>query len=520
MRTTRSAAAGLAVGAAMMAGSAVAQAPDRDTIVVAQSIDIESFEPAGLNNTASVNVANHIWGTLLDVTPDGEIVPYLAESYSWNQAGNAITFKLKSGLKCEDGEALTAEDVAFSFNRVADPELKLVGSSAVFVFPSIGFVRARADDALTVTVEMRRYQSIAPGMLARVYVHCKDSYEKMTKEQAALRPVASGPYKLDRWVKDDRVVLVRNDQFTARPVPFQRAVFRVVPDSSTRAAELIAGGVDIATNIVPDQKRAIEARGTATVASVQGTRRIFVGFNFTDAFKTGRAGEAIHDVRVRRALNMAVDVPTICRQLLASECERAAGPANRGNPDVKAYPYDPKQAEAMLDAAGFRRGPDGVRFALTLQGGRGRYLNDVDVMQAVAQYLTDVGVRTTVDVMDFVSTFSPMARTHRAGPLYLIGQGGATWSSVFDMALFPSKTAPVNNGQWFNEGWQSRWDRLGDIRDPAQEQQVVNEMLKLFAEDAPWIFLYFQPDFYGVSNRVAWAPRRDERIDVLDAKVK
>ena len=75
MRTTRSAAAGLAVGAAMMAGSAVAQAPDRDTIVVAQSIDIESFEPAGLNNTASVNVANHIWGTLLDVTPDGEIVP-------------------------------------------------------------------------------------------------------------------------------------------------------------------------------------------------------------------------------------------------------------------------------------------------------------------------------------------------------------------------------------------------------------------------------------------------------------
>ncbi len=520
MMTTKVAAAGLAVGAAMLAAGAGAQAPDRDTIVVAQSIDIESFEPAGLNNTASVNVANHLWGTLLDVTPDGEIVPYLAESYAWNQAGNAITFKLKPGLKCEDGEALTAEDVAFSFNRVADPELKLVGSSAVFVFPSIGFVRARADDDLTVTVEMRRYQSIVPGMLARVYVHCKDSYEKMTKEQAALRPVASGPYKLDRWVKDDRVVLVRNDQFTARPVPFQRAVFRVVPDSSTRAAELISGGVDIATNIVPDQKRAIEARGTASVPAVQGTRRIFVGFNFTDAFKTGRAGEAIHDVRVRRALNMAVDVPTICRQLLATECQRAAGPANRGNPDVKAYPYDPRQAEAMLDEAGFRRGPDGVRFALTLQGGRGRYLNDVDVMQAVAQYLSDVGVRTTVDVMDFVSTFSPMARSHRAGPLYLIGQGGATWSAVFDMALFPSKTAPVNNGQWFNEGWQSRWDRLGDVRDPAEEQKVVNEMLKIFSDDAPWIFLYFQPDFYGVSNRVAWAPRRDERIDVLDAKLK
>lgn len=119
-----------------------------------------------------------------------------------------------------------------------------------------------------------------------------------------------------------------------------------------------------------------------------------------------------------------------------------------------------------------------------------------------------------------MSLFSPMAREHRAGPLFLIGQGGATWSAIYDMALFPSRDAPVNNGMWFNEEWQKRWDSLNGIRDSKEERRVVDEMLQIFHEDAPWIFLYFQPDFYGVSNRIDWEPRRDEEIDARTATLK
>jgi peptide/nickel transport system substrate-binding protein len=214
-----------------------------------------------------------------------------------------------------------------------------------------------------------------------------------------------------------------------------------------------------------------------------------------------------------------VDVPTICRQLLGTDCVRANGPANLGNPAVKPYPYDPAAAEKMLDAAGWPRGADGVRFRMVMQGPNGRYLNDAQVQQAVAQYLSDIGVETSNDLMT-MTLFSPLARGHKAGPMFFIGQGGATWSSVYDMALFPSREAPVNNGMWFNEGWQTRWDSLKAIRDPAEEKRVVNEMLALFHEDAPWIFLYFQPDFYGVSSRIAWQPRRDEAIEAWTVRRK
>lgn len=521
MRLTKGA---LRLGAALIATSvaqaALAQAPDKDTLVIAQGVDIESLESDNLNTTQSINIASHLWATLLQVTPDGEVKPSLAESYGWNAAGTELTFKIRRGQTCENGEPLTAEDVVYSLKRQVDPALGFKGNVGSFVYPTIGFVDARLDGEDLATVIVKKYQSIAPGMLAQAYIKCKGAYETMDKVQAAKTVVASGPYRLVSWTLNDRLVMERNPAYTLGEPKFKRIVWRVIPEASTRSAELIAGNVDIATNIPPDQQAAVNARGTASVMSVSGTRRIFVGFNFSDAFKTTRGGEAIQKAQVRQALNMAVDVPTICRQLLSFECTRATGPANLANPALKPYPYDPKAAEAMLDAAGYPRGADGVRFTLKLQGPRNRYLNDVNVAQVVGQFLSDIGVQTTVELQDFVTIFSPAAREHRAGPLYLIGQGGVTWSAVYDMALFPSREAPVNNGMWFNPQWQTRWDSLAGIRDPAQERKVVDEMLEIFYQDPPWIMLYFQPDFYGVSKRIAWTPRRDEKIDALTVSPK
>ncbi|WP_210483833.1 ABC transporter substrate-binding protein [Microvirga antarctica] len=490
----------------------------RDTLTIAQSVDVESLEPHALNASGSINVANHIWVTLVQVTASGEVQPYLAESYSWNDAGTELTFKIKPGQTCEDGTPIKAEDVAYSLKRAADK--KLNGNIASFVYPTIGFVDARVDSEYSATVLLKKYQSIAPGMLAQAYIVCKNAYEGMSYEQAATRPFGSGPYKLREWKKDDRVVLDRVDGFKLRPAPFKTLIWRAVPEASTRVAELISGNADIITNVLPDQQKAIAMSNRAIVKPVTGTRRMFVGFNFNETFKATKGGEAIQKAEVRQALNMAVDVPTICQQLLSFDCTRATGPANVANPALKPYPFDTKKAEEMLDKAGYKRGADNVRFELTLQGPRGRYLNDVSVVQAVGQYLDDIGIKTKVEIQDFVSTFSPAAREHRAGPLYFIGQGGVTWSAVYDMALFPSREAPVNNGMWFNPEWQKRWDSLAGIRDPKEEEKIVNEMLEIFYRDPAWIMMYFQPDFYGISNRLNWEPRRDERIDVLTASFK
>jgi peptide/nickel transport system substrate-binding protein len=88
------------------------------------------------------------------------------------------------------------------------------------------------------------------------------------------------------------------------------------------------------------------------------------------------------------------------------------------------------------------------------------------------------------------------------------------------MSLFSSRTAMTNTGGWYNEEWQRDFDSLKNVRDPVQERAIIDKMLTIFRDDAPWIFLYFQPDFYGVGERIEWEPRRDELIDVMAIKPK
>jgi peptide/nickel transport system substrate-binding protein len=205
----------------------------------------------------------------------------------------------------------------------------------------------------------------------------------------------------------------------------------------------------------------------------------------------------------------------ICEALLQFPCKRMSSPIELQHTDIPAYPYDPDKAEAMLDAAGYPRGRDGIRFSVTLQSPRNRYLEDENVAQAVGQFLSDIGVQTKVETTDFNSVFAPRARQHQVGPLFLMGNGGALWSPFFEMSLFPTRMANTNTGEWVDPRWTADLEQLQSIRDPAQERTKLHEMEEIFRDDAPWLFLYFQPDFYASSTRIDFQPRHDELIDVM-----
>ena len=316
-------------------------------------------------------------------------------------------------------------------------------------------------------------------------------------------------------MKDDYTLLEKWEDFTLRDAAYDELEWRVIPEASTRSAELIAGNVDIITNVPPDQHGAIDASGSGSGTAWPVPAACTSAYNQRDVFDDTEGGMAIKDPAVRVALQHAVDVPTICQTLLAFDCERASSMVNppNNNPELSPYPYDPELAEQLLDEAGYPRGDDGVRFDITLQAGRGRYLNDVAVVQAIGQYLTDVGVNTTVEILDWSSEFVPALRQHDVGPLYFVGTGGSTWSAVYDMADLSEPTGATNYTEWSNPDWFERWDQLSEIRDPDEQRTVVNEMLEIFYNDPPWLLLYFQPDFYGVSNAVDWQPasRREDR---------
>ncbi|MDG4889746.1 ABC transporter substrate-binding protein [Mesorhizobium sp. WSM4887] len=508
----------LSAGAlALLASGTASAAPADDTIVVGLSADVSTLDPDQVDTRIDMNIAQHIFGTLYSVAQDGSIKPNLATGYEVSADGLEYTFSIKPGLTCEDGEKLTAEDVAYSFTRGADPKNGFTGNTPGFVLESLEYKSAEAVDGLHVKIKLGKKSSIVLGMLSEAFIHCKDSYEKMSAEQASSKPIGSGSYRLVSWDRGSEVVLEK----VKDPGVFKKIIFRVIPEPSTRTAELIAGNVDITTNVAPDQIQTINNSGTADVQQVAGTRRIYVGFNLRDKFTGTKGGDAIKKPEVRRALQYAVDVPTICSQLLNFKCERASSLVNPPNddPNLKPFPYDPAEAEKLLDAAGYPRGADGVRFELKLQAPRGRYLNDANVAMAIGQYLSDIGVKTEVEALDWSSVFRPLMRKHEAGPLFFIGDGGSIWSAIYDMSILPTVTAETNDTGWSDPNWFDSWAKIDAAKTPEEQRAVINQMLKVFHDEGPWLLLYFQPDFYGVSKRIAWTARRDEHIDLFNASL-
>lgn len=508
----------LAGVAAITLPAAVYAAPPADTIVVGLSADASTFDPAQISSRDNANIAKHIFATLFTVDFEGNVAPNLVSDTNVSDDGLAYTFTIKDGLTCDDGEALTAEDVAYSFNRPADKALAFTGNTPGFVFNTLGFKSAEVVDEQNVKINLTAKTTLALGMMAQVYIHCKDSYEKMTVEQAATNPIGSGSYRLASWDRGSQIVLEK----VKDPGIFDTIIWRIIPEASTRTAELIAGNVDIITNVAPDQVPAIDASGSATVAKVNGTRRMQVGFNLGKGVEGMPGAKEIQDPKVRFAMQYAVDVPSICTQLLGTECTRMTSLVNppNGNPDLVPIPYDPDMAEKLLDEAGYPRNADGVRFSIRLQGPRGRYLNDANVVQAIGQYLDDVGIKTEVELLEWASVYSPLLRTKEMGPLFFLGQGGVTWNPLYDMSLFSTPDGATNYQSWTDQRWFDDWKLAIDADTVEAARPIINRMLKLFYDEGPWLQLYFQPDFYGVSNRIDWTPRRDEEIELFAAKLK
>lgn len=507
----------LALVGAMLGGThTVLAAPADDTLVVGLSADIDTLDPGEIGSRDASNVAEHIFTTLSAISPAGEIAPRLADSYTVSEDGKALTYHIPAGNTCEDGEALTAEDVAYSFNRAADPANAFTGNTPGFIFTSIDFKNAEAIDPEHVVINVGIKSSMTPGFLTEVFVHCKDSYEKMSLDDTTTKPVSSGSYRLVDWQPGSEIMLEKRQD----PGNFQKIQYRIIPEASTRTAELLTGNVDIIANVSPDQLEAVDASGVAKVQKVQGTRRMYVGFNQSPEYNSP-GGMAIKKPEVRRALQYAVDVPSICKQLLNFECERATSLVNppQGNPDLTPDPYDPAMAEKLLDEAGYPRDANGVRFEMTLQAPRGRYLNDANVALAVGQYLSDIGVKTNVELMEWASVYVPLIRKHAAGPMFFLGSGGGLWNPLYDMSDLATVDSGPNYTNWDDPRWFDRWKDIENAKTPEEERQIINEMLTVFHDDGPWLLMYFQPDFYGVSNRVEWSARRDEVVELFDAKL-
>ncbi len=317
-----------------------------DAIVVALRSDrIQSLDPADYRDRETETVVRNVFDGLVTRSPDGIVVPELAQSWTIPDPRTYI-FQLRRGVKFHNGDMLTADDVVFTFNRILDPK-GIEGRQS----PRVGLLGPlekveRLDDyhvKMTLSVEYSAFLQL----LVHTQIIPRRYYEKTGFEAFGRAPVGTGPFKFVSGQLDEEMVMERfNDYWDGSP-PIKKAVFRMLRKPAARIAALKAGEAHIINEVPPDSVEGLRQDPAIQVQVAQGTRMYQVELNNT----------RIDDPRVRQALNYALNLNVILQDLYKGYAHRVSTaflPNGFGyNPGLAPYIYNPDRARDLLQQAGY-----------------------------------------------------------------------------------------------------------------------------------------------------------------------
>ncbi len=491
------------------AGMAPAGAQSSDTIVVAQTVDIQSGDPYKTALTTSYNVLTNVYDTLINRDVNFKPVPGLATSW---RAVDPTTweFKLRHGVLFHDGEPFNASVVKFSLDRAFDPKIHWGGIGYLRPIKSVEVV-----DDYTVRLHTEQPWPLLPSYVGYYFWMVPPQYLAQNGDDALVRhPIGTGPYKFVQWTRDDRVELIANNDFWGGKPKIAHLVFRVIPTDAGRLAELLAGSVDMIPLVPPEAFDPIRNSPRTKLVFAKSTTVYFFLFNLLNIPST----RPLADKRVREALNYAVD-----RNLLNSGVMRnAATPIATFCSDVSfgcdksiiGYPYDPARARTLLKEAGYANG-----FDMTVITPSGAYPGDRDLSLALADQLKNVGVRVHVEVREYGLLLSQvLTRTLPGGDAVflrfsdLLGYAGAIPATAFENS--------GSSSYWNDPEFDQLIDAAKNTLDETAARKLYRQAQVLFENEAPAITLFTAPAAYGMRKNLQWTPRTDFRLKMFPAALQ
>lgn len=467
------------------------------SITIIQGVDPVSLDPQVGESGPKQNVLIHIFDFLTSINDDMEVVPQAAESWTVQEDGLTWRIVIREGINFWNGEPLDANAVKYTMDRTMDAALREQGLTDPFA-QRVDLAEVIVVDDYTVDVVTNSPQPLMGLWLSFLAILEPTHYESISFGDASINPMGSGAYTLAEWIKDDHVTLERNPDWWAGTAPIQTLILRSVPEASVRLSELETGGADLVTDLKPEDISRVALMDHARIASVESSRRIHIGINVQR--------EYLQDPRVAQALNYAINWEEINVALFGGLANRLVSVTAGWVPeDLEPYPYDPELAVSLLEEAGFP-----FERQLILNTPVGRYLKDVEIAQAVAAQLGDIGVQVEVIPLDF-SVMLPLAQSRGLEDLWLLGYGSRL-NGLEDLQPLTSESS-LNPGAWSNAEFEALYAEASSLLTPEEQLPVVQEAIRVAYENPPWIFINRQIAIYGVSNTLSdWQPRPDERI--------
>jgi peptide/nickel transport system substrate-binding protein len=458
----------------------------KDTLVVGMGADANSLDPHATNDQPSSRITKQIYETLVNQNEMMELEPGLAET--WDQIDElTFEFNLKQGVKFHNGEEFTAKDVEFTILRALES-------------PHIGHIVGAIDPEGIEIVDDYTIRISTKDPFAPLLAHFAHTATGILNEKAVTEsgedygqnPVGTGPFKFANWVTGDKIELDRNDEYHGEPAKVAHLVFRNIADNTTRTIELESGGVDIAYDVQPTDVTRVEENADLTLLRDINLSTTYIGFNANK--------EPYDDVKVRQAINYALDMDTIVEVVYSGVGEPSKGPLGpnvwASNRDLEEYGFDLDKAKELMAEAGLA---DGFKTTIWTNDNQQR----MDIAEIVQNQLKEINIEAEVKVIEWGSYLDGTANGEH--DMFILGWVTVTGDPDYGLyALFHSGQhgAAGNRTFYSNDRVDELLDAARVSADPDVREAAYKEAQEIIREEAPWIFTWTGENLTGTRSNV------------------
>jgi peptide/nickel transport system substrate-binding protein len=509
------------LSAALLATTLLATPAQAQTLRWAAQNDILTLDPHSQNHATTSTILLHAYEGLVRYSATYQVEPALATKWSFT-GPTTVRFELRKGVKFHDGTPFTADDVVFSFSRIRQPQ----GTMQIFV---TGVNEVRKVDDHTVDMILAAPNPtllrnlIDFRIMSRAWAEKNNTtrvqdYKAKEENFASRNVMGTGPFRILSWQPEQRIMMARHDGWWDKPGSnVRQVVYTPIKAEATRVAALLAGDVDLLTDVPVQDLERLSRDKRLKVVNGPEVRTIFLAPDMGSSelkHSNVKGRNPFADKRVRQALSLAIDRVAIQRSIMRGQSVPAglivAPGVNGWTPqlDTPVKP-DPQRAKALLKEAGY---PEG--FEARLNCPNNRYVNDEKICQAVVAMWAHIGVKAQL-ASENMATFIQKVQNFDSS-IYLLGWGVANYDAQYSLqSLVRTRTSGADGNFNFSRVSDPALDRLIDGMksepDTAKRDAMIREALLRVREETLLIPLHHQIRPWVMKAGVTTVHRSDDR---------